>query len=109
MEIECPTPGTHSYLHADHHSRYYNTTLGAATLVYSSGEGGRVALGGPLRSPCRRRNGRVGPRYYDTTLGAATLVYSSGERGGVGLGGPSRCEASPKALAMPLVMGLAAG
>jgi hypothetical protein len=68
VEIECPAPGTHSYLHADHHSRYYDTTLGAATLVYSSGEGGKVALGGPLR-----------------------------------------CEASPKALAMPLVMGLAAG
>ncbi len=33
----------------------------ATTLVYSSGEGGRVGMGGPLRSPCRRRNGRVGP------------------------------------------------
>src|SRR3989442_1287221 len=31
----------------------------AAPTSYSSGEGGRVGSGGPLRSPCRRRN-RVG-------------------------------------------------
>jgi len=36
--------------------------VGAAKPVYSSGEGGGVGQGGPLRSPCWRRNDHVGLR-----------------------------------------------